>query len=1005
MNNIAGSLRAMRRTPSYVKGRVRQRPVTLRGWRARAFVIVGTATVLTVGPAAAQASAAAAPGLRLPAPTGAAAVSSQPELAHDLSQTLPNLHYGQAVGDFLGEGHDQVAYADGGQLKIYEANKFGGALKKSIPTDLSATPNKGLPTEGKLTPVWQGDSGFVAGERYGLTSVKTAFSPSDPDRFVFLAGASWNHSLMDPIDTYRVRLYRISRGSDCASVTCAAHVDLPATFQRCDFCDERLVVVTSLAVGVVGGRTLIAVGLSDDGVYIFNASLQLVAHMTNMDDGKGNQTPVTALGFGPPTGPGEGGLLAVGVLSDGNVLYSYRLSPDGKDIGMTKAGGWPDIELAATVMRINGSLYTVFGRSDGTVFVLNPDTGTELAHYDDPAPQAGHEVSGLTALTPWDGSPDNQQLVIARQNGTGDQVIHYVNGALKAIPIVTGGAVSATENQLEQWYPEYGLGLLHVVNKIAGAVSVFMASRQDPKYGCWLDASLKQPPIPAFPDAATPIAAGQTSPGYLIAALTGGVQGDCSSAEGVGEWSSYVVITPAGDPADEHIVKIQVTASRTVQIKSQAGGGLTAAVERTGDAGLWGDWKLTVTGPAAAAAVTAPAVTGYRLTSKPGPDYQPPAVPVPDDPKRPVYRFDVTGATWQGIGAPGQVAAQLPPMTAQGSTDGGKQWRDLGRLMPVTAPARNGNTVTLGPASFFWQDAPGATPLTDVRVVSGGLASNVVHLDSLAAPPIHGGDGAVPVSGLKVTPAQPGGTATPLADGVDQAPLNVTLDGSGGVISNDDPRYNLVYYRDSDTHALITGLYSAGGYADYVAVGPFRGMYPNDEGAGPAAAAVRGRAPAHVRRYLVTTSTGAQSLTGVMNDSGLATGAYTNTFPVAGRSTVLGTTGTAAGGIQVTGCGTGGCPLAAPTDAVPALYQAGGDSAGPLIGLQLKAEAVTGVASLPLEVGTENAHTLTSAPLDINSGKAVLRQTSGFWPAGTIDTALVSAGDLVRALSVQVGGS
>ena len=65
------------------------------------------------------------------------------------------------------------------------------------------------------------------------------------------------------------------------------------------------------------------------------------------------------------------------------------------------------------------------------------------------------------------------------------------------------------------------------------------------------------------------------------------------------------------------------------------------------------------------------------------------------------------------------------------------------------------------------------------------------------------------------------------------------------------------------------------------------------------------------------------------------------------------------------------------------------------------------MASLPLEVGTENAHTLASAPLEIQppGNKAVLRQTSGFWPAGTIDTSLITSGELVRALSVTVGGS
>ena len=77
-----------------------------------------------------------------------------------------------------------------------------------------------------------------------------------------------------------------------------------------------------------------------------------------------------------------------------------------------------------------------------------------------------------------------------------------------------------------------------------------------------------------------------------------------------------------------------------------------------------------------------------------------------------MYRFDLTGTQWKNVTSPGQAIAQLPPMTAQGSTDGGKTWQDLGQLMPSTAPtvAADG-TVTLGPASFFFQNAAGtATP-------------------------------------------------------------------------------------------------------------------------------------------------------------------------------------------------------------------------------------------------------------------------------------------------------
>jgi hypothetical protein len=961
------------------------------------------AVVFAAGPAAASASTVSPAAAGLPSRPAAAADPSQPELGQDLASTLPWHHYGQTTGDFLGEGHDQVAYADDGQLKIFEANKFGGALKQSVPTDLGAPPNDGF---NASWPIWQRPGLNDEGGRYGLTGVKTASN----SRYIFMAGGTWQGVSDDAAESYRLWLYVLPHNGLCASAGCAlGKVELPGSYRK-DF-DRRNVVATSLAVGEVGGQTLVAVGLSDFGIYIYKAAdvgghLGEVAHITDMGHETcfifcfADQTPVTALGFGPPTGPGQRGVLAAGVESPGDVLFSYRLNPDGTEKSMSKAGGWDGAFLAATVVNMGGQQVTAFGRSDGYVVIRNPDTGNEIAAFDG----TGQAVSGLTALTPWNGSPDDQELVVQKWAGSqgGDQVLRYTAGKLEPVPIGTGGATSVTDNQLEQWWPGYGLGVLRVTNGTAGPVSVFMTSRQDPKFGCWLDASLKQPAVPAFPDEPTSVPAGQTSPGYLIAALTAGASGDCASGERdtAGEWSSYVVITPEGDPADEHIVKLRVTASRDVTIESQAGGGLTATVEHLdGLGGLWGQWKLAITGSAAPKAAAAPRVTGYRLTSAPKDGWQPPGKPVANDPRRPVFRFDVTGAKWAGIGATNdQVAAQIPAMTAQGSADGGKTWQDLGRLMPATAPVldRGTGTVTLGPASFFWQDPPDATPLTEIRVGSGGLFSSVIRLADLKAPALDN-TYQVPASKVEAQPATGSGTAAPLADGVDQATLNLTITSQGaGLIANEDPRYGLVYYRDKDTDRLITGLYTPGQYSGYIAVGPFEGVYSDTGTSG------------RVHSYVMTTSTAQQPLVAEMNDTGTDK-AYTGSgFNVTARATtLLGTTGTAAKGVQVTWNG-GVAPLAAPARDRPALYQAGSASAGPLTGLQLKVEAVTGVASLPLEVGTANAHTLASAPMAIPAppgNQAVLQQTSGFWPAGTIDTALVSSGELVRALSVTVGGS
>ena len=161
-----------------------------------------------------------------------------------------------------------------------------------------------------------------------------------------------------------------------------------------------------------------------------------------------------------------------------------------------------------------------------------------------------------------------------------------------------------------------------------------------------------------------------------------------------------------------------------------------------------------------------------------------------------MYRFDVTGAQWNNVTSAGQVSAQLPPMTAQGSADGGQTWQDLGQLMPSAAPAvaaygsgHAGAGQLLLPEPGGHGDRPGVwtsdqlsqcpakgdQPVTEVRVVSGGLASSPVTLAGLAAPPLDSAN-ATPVQGISTTPTgAPGAAALPRADGVNQAGLTLAL--------------------------------------------------------------------------------------------------------------------------------------------------------------------------------------------------------------------------------------
>jgi hypothetical protein len=946
-----------------------------------------------------------------------------PPLSQDTSATLPNLNYGQAVGDFTGAGHDQLAYAQDGQLKIANVNKFGGRVVRSTPTDLMATPNDGLDTNKPLGPshvwVWENDciiSSYCGqlrnnGATYGLTSVKVAASASK----IYMAGATWNNQT--PVDSYQLHLYKLPHDGSCASASCAEKtVSLPNIFNSPSG-PSRLIVVTSLATGVVGGRTLIAVGLSDEGILIFDGNLNQVALIGDIYS-DGSQTPPTALAFGPPSGPGQGGLLAGGVESNGSTMFTWRLNPDGTEQSVTKDGGYfPDVELGATFVQIDGQTVTAFTRSDGDVILWAlGNSGNVLG--DVPIGQRIGQPTGITAVTPWDGSPGTQELVIGKLDGTTDEVLQWVNGALTAAPIGPGGATEATANQMYAWWPGYAAGRLRVADNSAGPVDIAMAARPDVGYGCWLDAAVTGPPaVPAFPVFDTPVAAGAVSPDYFAGALTAGTDGSCASAQpnSKGERAAYVIITPAGDSADEHIVKLTAVDDGTLHIESQAGGYLTASLTQVAATpGSSGTWQLTVTGGSAPVASAAPTVTGHRLTAKPDPaSYLPPTSPAADDPCRPVYRFDVTGAQWKNVTSAQQVSTQLPAMTAQGSIDGGATWQNLGQLMPATAPtvAADG-TVTLGPASFFFQNAAGTAtppgvdptgdlcpatgdqPVTEVRVVSGGLASSPVTLADPKAPPLNGGTGATPVQGVGVVPDGNGGTAAVLrADGVDQAGLTLQLTPSGGgSVPASDPRYNLVYYRDDVTKALVTGLYQPGDYAGYTGIGPY---------------AADGSAGQPTRNYLATTSTAAGRLDPVMNDTGTVT-AYTGSpFAVAGSSNPLTPTGAnITGGVGITGCTTSptaACTLAVPASTAPALYQAGGPDSGPVTGLLLSASVVTGRASLPLQTGTANAHELGSAPLTVSASQAKLTDTSQFFPSDTVDTSLATAGQLVPVLSVPVG--
>ena len=1062
----------------------------LRVVAAIALVVALVAVALAGIASPAYAGTASAASKRPAPPPARAALDPSTALDQDLSGTLPALNVNEAPGDYLGEGHDQVASALPPNLEIRDNQKFGSDAVHDTPTDLRTTPNGGFSYyngfETLTISPWQDSTYEGVGAQWPLTSAKVAASASN----IYMVGATWDDNAVDPThNDYQLHLYKLPHDGSCASAGCAEQtLNLPSYFPVGSQFPSRLIVASSLAVGVVGGRTLIAVGLSDFGIFVYDEDFNPVAHITDMAVSSGGQTPPSALAFGPPTGPGEGGLLTAGVVSPWETLYSWELDQRGVEKSLTRAGGFGGVAVnyatAAAAAQIGGHQYSVFGTVGGDVFVIDPDCP--------PGPPCekvaftaigglGPAVTGLTAVRSWDDDPGDQHLVVGLEDTTAE-VLRYSGGALKPIALGANGETRVSWEQARGWFPGYGAGRLEVANGTAGAVSVSLRSKQDPGFGCWLDASVEGG-ASAFPSEDATVGAGQSSAAFFVGSLTAGedspkVNGACASgqAQGKGEWSAYVVITPTGDLAappgdlaDRHLVKLRVGDNGVVQVddpNGQVGGDLSVRLEcsatgqppspRCPGSGWWGGWRLRVgpgdpQRPGDPVAQAPPVVTGQRLTAKlpdcaTHPDlpdcYRPPTGPVVDDPARPVYRFDVEGAQWKGVGVPGQVTARIPAMTAQGTVDG-QNWQDLGRLMPATAPklSSDGGTVTLGPASFFWQDDPGHQPLTAVRVVSGGLVSNSVQLAGLAEPPVNGGSGAVPLQGIEVAPLGGAKQTAPRANGVDQAPLTVELiptNSSGGFIPADDERFGLVYYRQLPSGcgapcpggSLVTGLYPPDQYSDYLAAGPWRGAYPHDGTGRARSGRVRGRpggrrggrgrglggAPA-VTNYLMTTSGAPQTVVGVLNDTGKVGGYSGHQIQVdavdVNTSPLRASGGTAVGGVGLVGCGSPAtpCPLAGPTAGTPVLYQAGGTAAGPVTGLEFNAfpgsqqpavPAVTGVGSLPLQVGTGQVHRLGIAPLTVTPSQATLDNNTAFWSTDVVDTPLVSSGDLVIA-SAEVG--
>jgi len=371
----------------------------------------------------------------------------------------------------------------------------------------------------------------------------------------------------------------------------------------------------------------------------------------------------------------------------------------------------------------------------------------------------------------------------------------------------------------------------------------------------------------------------------------------------------------------------------------------------------------------------------------------------------PVYRFDVSGAA---LTLPGSYANQmsLPPLVVQGSTNG-KTWTVLGSLVPSVAPTitpqANGTALLqLGPSTFWWENPASSPAYTQIGVGFGTSTPppSTVTLANLTAP-------TDPPSNSTQGPqvAAPGGIATPVNSGVDQAPLSVqVLDTNGNALPVTDPHYARLYYRQKSSNALVTNLLPAGGTPDFVTITPYAGAaYPNNGTADPGGPGVF-----QGFHYVATTSTLDQKIVGYLS-YGDSSPLNTQDIEMKGvRIDPKAAGSTVAGGVSLTGCSdfTGaGCLLAATSSTpagvlTPVLY-ATPSSAGPVVGLLTTLQATTAAQSLPLQHDpAASAHLLATSTLNMTESSASLKQASVFASGDTVDTVLAAHGVLVPLLTL-----
>jgi hypothetical protein len=920
----------------------------------------------------------------------------------DISSTMPRATHDEITGDFRGLGHDQRMRAENTSLNIYDAaSRGGGLLPNPAAQDLSV-PQGDSPTYvtfycGGLTgcsaPTWATGPSFA--NTFHLNTIYLASNGQN----MFMSGVTGSSlTIPNSQGDYQNTVYVLPPDGSCGSSSCAlANISLPSAYNVDGF-NYRAIAVSSLAAGYVQGQPMLAVGLTDGGLQLYQMNgpnPQLTATWGGMATGTGAQTPVTALAFDPS----GSGMLSVGVLSPGNVGFVIRVQGDGTVGGVTTwsltgGGGYGNSVLATGWgQRADGTPVVVYAVNDSTLRLIDPaNTGTVSTLSTGQAPNT---IVAINSIPRFDGSVGVTDFATAAQTQPG--VLEGLGNAFRwdgSSPSMTMLSLSAGSTptqtssweEFRRWYPGIKEGRLVIANTSAEPVTVTLRTDPGSSSGCWYAPDWAD--APAFPSGGVTLTAGQTSTQYTMGAYTAGSDGQCAASGDM--WRGYLVVTPVSHPADQRLVRLLLNPDMTVDTTSNQAGGTTTASTTllTLQAAAYGRWQLTVGTPAGPVPQTAPMVAAARVTT----------AAMTSGPR--VYRFDLTGGT---LTLPGTYADQmtLPPLVVQGSTNG-TTWTNLGSLVPSVAPTitpqANGTALLqLGPSTFWWENAAGSPAYTQIRVGFGtGTAQSAVV--TLANLPVPTDPPSTSNQGPQVT--APGGIAQPVDSGIDQAPLSVqVLDTNSNVLPVTDSHYARIYYRQKSTNDLVTNLLPPQGTADFIGVTPYAGAaYPNNGTADPGApGAFQGY------HYVATTSTEDQRIVGYVS-YGDSTPLFTQDIEIHATAVNPAPAGsTVAGGVSLTGCSDftgGGCRLGTTTTSIsgavtPALYTASG-AGGLTVGLLTALQATTAVSTLPLKHDpAAAAHLLATSTLNVSAGSASLNDAANFATGDQVDTTLVTHGVLV----------